>query len=249
MDLDDTLLNNERKISEYSLEVLNRLKEEHSVVINTARSLDATKDIINILKPDYTILNGGALIVKNLEVIYEKTISADVTNEILSYMKDVEEFSIECCKGLFCNLEEYATKNKRARYFDYANKFEYDAYKILLKSEDGILPNFLANKYNLEITHYVNGPWYRLSLCTKHTGNMALYEYLNDKSPKSICFGDDLGDIEMLENAYVGVAMCNSIETVLNKIKIVTKKSNNNDGVALFLDNYFKNMSKNVGGI
>lgn len=244
MDLDATLLKDDRKISEYSLNVLNRLKRDgHIIVINTARSLDATIEVIDVLEPQYSILNGGTLIVKGKEKIYENPVSLDITRKVLEEIisNNTKEFSIQCDEGLFSNLEEYAKSNPKATYFDYTNEFPYNSSKILLCSDDGILPNALAEKYNLKITHYVNGPWFRLSTSNKHDGNIALYNLLNDKNPQSICFGDDLGDLEMLEEATLGVALSNSVESVLSKIKIVTKFSNDEDGVAKYLEEYFYN--------
>lgn len=243
MDLDATLLNDNRLISDYSLSVLNKLKSDgHIIVINTARSLAATIEVIDVLEPHYSILNGGALIVKGKEKIFENVVSNKEVNEILKEIinANTKEYSIQCDEGLFSNLEDYPLKNPKATYFDYENVFPYNASKILLCSEDGVLPKGLSEKYNLEITHYVNGPWFRLSKCTKHDGNIALYNLLGDKDPKSICFGDDLGDLEMLENATVGVALSNSVESILSKINIVTKFNNDEDGVAKYLNDYFK---------
>lgn len=242
MDLDDTLLNKKRELTNYTKNVLSLLQQKgHKIVINTARSLDATTPVINQFSFDYSIMNGGALITKGLDVIYKNQVDVKTTNEILKEIisNNTEEFSIECEFGLFSNKEEYANKNKYATYFDYKNEFPYGAYKILMCSIDGVLPNYLSKKYNLEITHYVNGPWYRLSVCTKHDGNIALYNLLNDTNPQSICFGDDIGDIEMLENATIGVALNNSVEKVLEKIKTITEYSSDEDGVAKYLEIYF----------
>ncbi len=242
MDLDATLLNDNKEVSSYSLKVLNKLqKDGHVIVINTARSLDASKDIIKQINADYSILNGGTLITKGLEKIYENVVSNSELVSILKEIKnsDTEEYSIQCDQGLFCNLEEYTQINKQSTFFDYNNEFPYNASKILLKSNDGILPKYLSEKYNLCITHYINGPWYRLSKGTKYDGNVALYNLLKDNDPKDICFGDDLGDIEMLINATKGVALLNSVESVLSVIKEVTKYSNDNDGVARYLEEFF----------
>ena len=88
---------------------------------------------------------------------------------------------------------------------------------------------------NLKLFNYLSGDWYRLSASSKELGNQALFKLLNDKNPKYICFGDDIGDIEMLQSATIGVAMKNSIPDVLNKINEVTKYNNNSDGVAKYL--------------
>ncbi|MFI3252097.1 MAG: HAD-IIB family hydrolase [bacterium] len=243
MDLDDTLLKKDKSLSKFTLDTLDSLKKDgHIIVFNTARSLDATLDVIDIVKPHYSILNGGALIVKGKEKIYEDVVSNDLVNKIIKELleNNVEEFSIQCDEGLFSNLESYPLKNPKATYFDYTNEFKYVASKILLCDPSGEIANRLSLKYDLKITHYVNGPWYRLSTCNKQDGNVALFKLLKDNSPKSICFGDDIGDLEMLKEATVGVALSNSVEKVLNEIKIVTKYSSDEDGVAIFLDEYFK---------
>ncbi len=242
MDLDATLLRDDRKISSYSLEILNKLKDMgHVIVLNTARSLDATLEIIDVLKPEYSILNGGALIVKGKEKVYENAVSNEITKKVLKEIIEakVDEFSVQSDEGLFSNKESYPLTNAKATYFDYNNEFPYNASKILLCSSDGVLPKKLSCEYNLKITHYVNGPWYRLSMCDKQDGNVALFKLLGDNDPKSICFGDDLGDLEMLEKATIGVALSNSVESVLNNIKTVTKYTNDEDGVAKYLAEYF----------
>ena len=64
VDLDDTLLNSERQITEYTHKVFNELREKgHKIVINTARSFFTASRLINELKPDYSILNGGSLVI------------------------------------------------------------------------------------------------------------------------------------------------------------------------------------------
>ena len=54
----------------------------------------------------------------------------------------------------------------------------------------------------------------------------------------TIAFGDYDNDIEMLEKAGVGVAMANSTENVLERTALRTE-SNEDDGVAVFLESYF----------
>lgn len=249
MDLDATLLNDNRKVTDYSVSILTKLKNDgHIIVLNTARSLDATLPIIDVVNPQYSILNGGALIVSGKEKIYENVVSNEIVQKVIDEIKlnDIEEFSVQCDEGLFTNKESYPLTNAKATYFDYSEKFIYNASKILLCSQDGILPKKLSEKYNLKITHYVNGPWYRLSTCNKQDGNIALFKLLGDENPQSICFGDDIGDLEMLEEASIGVALSNSVDSVLSVITNVTKYSNDEDGVAKYLEEYFYIKKKNT---
>ena len=56
-DLDDTLLNNNKEVTDYTLKGINILKNnDFIIVINTARSFSATLDVANIIKPDYLIV-------------------------------------------------------------------------------------------------------------------------------------------------------------------------------------------------
>ena len=63
-DLDDTLLNSERKVSDFTLSTLKKLQElGHFLVINTARSKMYAKEYIDLINPNFSILNGGSLII------------------------------------------------------------------------------------------------------------------------------------------------------------------------------------------
>ena len=55
-DLDDTLLNSERKVSDFTLDTLKKLQElGHFLIINTARSKMYAKEYIDLIKPDFSI--------------------------------------------------------------------------------------------------------------------------------------------------------------------------------------------------
>ena len=54
LDLDDTLLNSEMKISEKSIETLRRLQNQgHKIMISTLRSLKRTKHFVTEINADY----------------------------------------------------------------------------------------------------------------------------------------------------------------------------------------------------
>ena len=85
MDLDGTLLNDDdENISPYTLLILNKCKEIGiKIVIATARPRLAAEEIIDLIKPDFSILNDGALILnENNIVIYNKLLSLGMLDEI-----------------------------------------------------------------------------------------------------------------------------------------------------------------------
>ena len=66
-----------------------------------------------------------------------------------------------------------------------------------------------------------------------------LMEKLGGSLEDVIAFGDDLGDLEMLQQAGIGVLMINAKEEHHAKVAVMSEYSNNEDGVARFLVKHF----------
>jgi hydroxymethylpyrimidine pyrophosphatase-like HAD family hydrolase len=237
-DLDDTLLNNNKEVTDYTLKGINILKNnDFLIVINTARSFSATLDVANIIKPDYLICNAGAVIYdKDYNLIFKKTISIQDTNEIIDLIKtsnDVKNFSIQTIKTLYTKDFKYTQNNPIATYNDFINKLDEESVKILIASYDHKKWESVALKYNYEIERYFNGIWCRISPSNKYLGNLSLFKLLNDNNPLDYVFGDDSGDILMIKNAYKGVLMKNSKLTNLDLN--ISSYTNEEDGVIKFM--------------
>lgn len=72
----------------------------------------------------------------------------------------------------------------------------------------------------------------------KAVGLEKITDYYGIPPERVIAFGDEDNDLEMLEFAGCGVAMGNGIEGVKSVANKVTK-SNEEDGIAVFLKDYF----------
>ncbi|WDU83798.1 HAD hydrolase family protein [Caloramator sp. Dgby_cultured_2] len=64
-----------------------------------------------------------------------------------------------------------------------------------------------------------------------------LADYYNLKSDEVICIGDNENDISMVEYAGLGIAMGNATEELKNIADLIID-SNDNDGIAKFIENY-----------
>lgn len=73
---------------------------------------------------------------------------------------------------------------------------------------------------------------------TKGVGIEKLSEYLNVPLENTLAIGDSINDLSMFEKSGVDVAVLNSINNLKNNADIITK-SNDNEGVAKFLEKYF----------
>ena len=108
MDLDGTLLNDDENISNYTLSILEKCKNNGiKIGLATARSRLPAKEIIDLVKPDFSILNEGALVLNgNNEIIYNKLLSLETPNEINEeYMGNIN--------GKKMNAIEIISKNQK----------------------------------------------------------------------------------------------------------------------------------------
>lgn len=103
----------------------------------------------------------------------------------------------------------------------------------------------LTDKYDLSITFSREKNTVRIlpNGSNKWLGIQKIKNYLDDEYG-SIAFGDDIADLETLINADIGVRMENSTNDLIEKVKFSTF-SNDSDGVAKFLCNYF-NLEQNI---
>lgn len=244
-DLDDTLFDENGKVGELTLVVLQKAREMgHKIVFNTARSQMRSAEVFDIVKPDYAIYNGGAHITDGEgNAIFESGIDKKTCNALVSeFLTVTERFSMQADWFYTANPDYKAPDVK---YFDFkANEFPMGAYKIIAFSNEPekFLP--IAEKYDLDFSTYFGGPFCRFTKkgVTKASGNRELVRQLGLELADVIAFGDDTGDFQMLLEAGVGVLMKNAKDTLLLEAKvknvIISDYSNTEEGVARFIAKY-----------
>lgn len=242
-DMDDTLLTSDKKVTTYTLSVLKTLQNlGHKIVINTARTKSFNQEYFDLIKPDYAILNGGSLIIdKNENILFKKTISKDVinalTDELLTY---ASTFSIYTEDELFSSDSDYHSQG--AIYFDFRNnKLNKESLKIVASFYDQEVAKNLASKYDLVYVPYLTGRFGRINRkdTSKESGNRELMKLVGSSLKDTIVFGDDIGDLNMINEAGIGILMKNAREEMKSKVKNISQYSNSEEGVAKFLVNYF----------
>lgn len=242
-DLDDTLLNDKREISPYTLDVLKKVQAMgHKIVYNTARSLGHSRQFFDQLRPDYAIVNGGSQIVdRNEAVVFSAEIDVATLKLVVAELLQITE-------DLFVQTQEhfYSHKGKhtiqKAVPFDFsAEEFPFPAQKIVTDVKDDTQAQALADKYNLAFTTYMGGTFRRYNHidATKALGNRNLMKLTGGTVEDIIAFGDDYGDFDMLREAGVGVMMKNGRPELLGKTSHISEYTNDEDGVARFLEKWF----------
>lgn len=246
LDLDGTLLNSQKKISEGNLAALQSVRENGVLIaFSTARSAGAMREYIAAVQPDILISNGGALVERNGEVLFKRQLSAESTRHIIKRCLELSEgqceVTVDTEQGYFwnykrnCDFTKFETPDN-VQYSDFSD-FNYPAYKVTaeVESEEDVR-KIAAETANCGTLSFSGEIWRRFAH-TEATKRHAL-EYICGAlsiEPKEIlAFGDDYNDIEMLKFC-TGVAMGNAIPEVKSAAEFEAD-TNDNDGVAKFIN-------------
>lgn len=260
-DLDGTLFNDEAQLSEKTKQVINDcLKKNILFVPCTARTMSLVDDWL--LKHDeikYIVSSNGAIIYdkQKKKIVSRNTISAENAILLLDELSLINPYwTIDANDQLYSSQQILDDKED--------NQFDEDFINHLLKTRTFIREystllsdsnhdvrkiHFITNtpsckektieclkqfdfiritsshELNLEITH---------PLATKGNAFSTILQHENINPTLAVAFGDNDNDIDLLGSVGLGCAMANSTSG-LQKVAHVIIGSNNEDGVACFL--------------
>jgi Cof subfamily protein (haloacid dehalogenase superfamily) len=250
LDLDGTLLKNDKTISKETMKALMRQEElGKQIVIVTARPprLEPIR-LPSELQREFMIFYNGAEIYHNKEKIYSSYISVNSANKIKNII--LQEYNhckvgFEIDNKLYTNFSDDGIFGTTQFETINLNNFELETpTKILLDmstiDNSDSFKLKLPPDCNLVITD--NG---KLGQLMAHGVNkLSALNYILDKLNTSIdkvmFFGDDTNDIELIKACGIGVAMGNAAANVKEIADYVTT-SNEEDGIAVFLKHFQKN--------
>ncbi|AJA90239.1 hydrolase [Borreliella chilensis] len=261
-DLDGTLLNDSHEISFLTLEVLLALERDFKIIIATGRRLIEIKNVRNQLKEvnineSYLVTANGAEVFLQENLIFRHTMSYSLVKEILKIHKSNVDVNLYTFDTWYSNSD---VKSPIMKHFirdlglsvvigdltkldvDFVSKIVYycDNLSTLNKLDDEInskdfqdIRVFFSSKDLLEVTN-INADKYNA------IKNIALLESI--PLCDVLAFGDNNNDYEMLKNLGKGVLMKNSNEFLKANLSNneITRFSNNEDGVARFLIDFFE---------
>lgn len=269
LDLDGTLLDDEKQISEKNVEILNELhKKGIEIVIATGRNYYMAKVLIEKIKNIKPVIlaNNGTIIRRshNDELIEHKYLDP------LEFKKIYDE-GIKHNLYPVLHVDEYLNgydliydrEDYEEAYLGYIKK-DYDRARLTEFNPiqiNNILSVCYFNDYNKlcsfseEIEKKVKGKFN--TIYNRNISKRALLEFLHPEGCKwsalkkyasqinvipdeIIAMGDDNNDIELLKNSGVGVAMLNGTIESKKAAKKISKYDNNNSGVYHELSELFQ---------
>ena len=262
IDLDGTLFDKNKNISNENIEAIKKSKENGcKIVICTGRPISGVKPVIEKLdllsNEDYVVCYNGSKIINvgTNEVIFSKLIDGKTVKEIYHIAR-----SMNLYYHAFRDNEELITfkhnpyTDVEARInniedhlidFETINDDEKFLKCMIVDEKENLdeamntIPKELYDKYSI-----VRSAGIFLEFLNKETNKglalVALAKYLNIDISETMAIGDAGNDLDMIKFAGIGVAMENGYDYVKKAANYITA-SNEESGVAKALNKFVNN--------
>ncbi|MCE5287170.1 MAG: HAD family hydrolase [Pelosinus sp.] len=260
-DMDGTLLNSERDISEGNVRAMRQLKEKGvELVLATGRTDLYVKDVAHRLGVTAPIISANGGMVRRMgssEVLFHKYLPQD-SDRILAEACFAKDYD---CIIFSSNLVFYRKNSERVKFFQRYNDRVQPSFRVPLQeiSQPDDLPLGKVLKFFLwnitseqaaELECLYNQSR-QLTMVSSEKGGLDivpqgiskgeglrfLAQKLGFDLKKTVVFGDNYNDISMMKVAGIPIAVANAEQEVQQIAKFVTR-SNDEDGVAHAIQNY-----------
>lgn len=258
LDLDGTTLNNNSQLSELTIKTLKTaVAAGHVVSIVTGRPNRISEQFYDQLglKSPMINFNGnlGILPHEQWPLEYEYNVDKDIVAELLSKKNElgIKLIAIEgrdlfmANRGATIDMGFFPTILKAGQQLTHQNlQDHHNPISITVAVE----PEAMVTMTSYVETHFGDqvsiSPWggkYSIVEIAakgiqKATGVKILSDYYGIYQADIIAIGDEHNDTTMIDYAGLGVAMKNAIPSIKNAANMITKYTNEEDGVAKFLN-------------
>lgn len=264
IDLDGTLLTDDKKITDFSNQILQKLYDNGiKIIIATGRGLSRAKQLTEKLDFDKIILaNNGAIIHSSSSIATDEDLKLEskVVDELSALSKEYgirPYFFVEnkCAlliqdeddKKLFVDsvgdVGEIMTVSERNLPIDDCVSM------IMIARKDRIYDIVEHIKDNPNVTYHIHTKYFSKNIrmlevqnvnTDKYKRAIHVLEHFGIKNDEVVAIGDAHNDLEMVVNSGLGVAMKNSDDILKQNADIITQYTNEEDGLAKFLEELFE---------
>lgn len=268
LDLDGTLTNSRKEITEPTKKALIEIQEAgKKVVLASGRPINGVQPLADALElgrfGSYILSFNGARITQcsTGEIIYNKTIPQDVIEPIYQIAKQYKDVDIityqgdEIISGLqpnqYTEKERMINQMKIKPVEHFSEYIDFPVNKLLIPGEPVILEELmevLKAKYHSLLNIYRSEPFFLEIMPQKIDKAYTLQKLLSSiglTADQMICCGDGYNDLSMIEYAGLGVAMENAQPIVKEKADYITR-SNDDDGVLYVINQFMRTNSQRI---
>lgn len=256
LDLDGTLLDDNKKISKFNLDVLESLNDRGmEIVIATGRGITKARGLTSDIGFPYTIIaNNGAIAGYNYsdEILFCNPIDYDKYNSIYNTGIDINMIPY---LHVYHKKKSLVIPNNETKISHLGSVNSIDEI-LFINEADEVLDKILSIVYidKEDRINKLDRNVLELNLnLSSHTlssvrSDAIMIEYLDFLAEKSIgisrylknkkvnweqviSFGDENNDIDMIRKSGIGVCMKNGTESLKINSKYISSYDNNNSGV------------------
>lgn len=239
-DIDGTLTDKKTgEIVESAIYAIKKLKESgHFVAIATGRANYKSIDIAKKLNIDHIVSNGGATIMIDNQIVFNKSLDRELSLQIINQAESLGYgilVSENNTKEVFMNNEIFINQmgyRKEPTTYILDKQRSYNDIKEFLK----IYISIPAEKeYQLTLLNQIGhirfiGDYLYIQPDEKDKGIYKVLELLKASKEDVFVFGDDYNDMIMFKKEWTNIAMGNACDALKAKADFITKK-NIEDGI------------------
>jgi Cof subfamily protein (haloacid dehalogenase superfamily) len=257
LDMDDTLLTDEHKISQRNKDLLFKAQDLGVyVVLASGRPTPAMTYFAEELElpkyGSYMLSYNGAVItdLKNNEILFEQSLSKEDIHELYDFSLDHKVHILTYIDGCivaeseseYINMEKYITGMPHRKVSSFKDAVYTSAIKcILLEDPEYLKEVEMKLKQAMPHKSVTTSKPFFLEVTQKGIDKAAslarLAERLGINAAEIIAVGNANNDLSMIEYAGLGVWVDNVTPELRNKANVVVA-SNNNDGVAEVVERF-----------
>lgn len=262
LDLDGTLTNSKKEITEPTKKALIEIQEDgKKVVLASGRPINGVQPLADELElkrfGSYILSFNGARITQcsTGNLIYNKILPANVIEPIYQIVKQYKGVDIVTYEGenLISGVQpnEYTKKEKNINKMHiktvdhFPEYIDFPVNKLLITGEPKVLEGLmevLKAKFHSLLNIYRSEPYFLEIMPQKIDKAYTLQKLLGSiglTADQMICCGDGYNDLSMIEYAGLGVAMENAQPIVREKADYITR-SNDEDGVLYVIEQFMR---------
>jgi Cof subfamily protein (haloacid dehalogenase superfamily) len=258
IDMDGTLLNDEREISLENYEAIQKARQNGvKIVLASGRPLVGFKRYLEelhlISEEDYVVAFNGAIVQSTggNKIISKTTLGLEDYKELYELSKDLkvnihaltEDTVISPKDSKYTSLESEINLIHKNIIAVEEVPYDTDILKVMFIDDAEIIdeivdkiPETISDKYTIVRSEPFFLEFLHKSV-NKGTGVAALAEKLNIKQEEVICIGDAGNDMHMVKYAGLGVAMGNAFPELKRAASFITR-TNDEHGVAHVINKF-----------
>lgn len=263
LDLDGTLLDDKGNLHNDTIDLVHELRRKGvEFSLATGRSMSASVEYARVLGINLPIICSDGASVKDIKksiILHELYLKQSHIERALS-LADKYLLNIVVCDDdyIYYTEENSIVTNIIERHgsaFKLVSSYDYyfqNILEILVVSDYKKNIKHVARKMNFPYTFGVKNSYYKLHSkdiyyleikrigSNKGDGFKKLCKYIKIKPSHAAVVGDWYNDISLFETDALKVAMLNAVPEIKKLAEVITKKTNNEQGVNDFLQMLYK---------